>query len=108
MESPETAPPPTSPPSVPHVGVIAFEYGFTLSRATVPAGKVVFDFVNHGQDAHNLNVQSGEEPVLGSFANTPSEGVGEQQLIMRPGSYTLFCSLPEHEQRGMKATLIVE
>jgi uncharacterized cupredoxin-like copper-binding protein len=26
---------------------------------------------------------------------------------MRPGTYVLFCSLPEHEAKGMRATLTV-
>jgi len=29
-------------------------------------------------------------------------------VILRPGSYTLFCSLPGHEAKGMKATLVVK
>jgi plastocyanin len=99
---------PTLPPSVPHVEVTAFEYGFTLSRTTVPAGKVVFDFVNHGQDEHNLNILPSEGPLAGQFANTPSEDSSEQDVILKAGAYTLFCSLPEHEKKGMKATLVVE
>ena len=88
--------------------VTAVEYGFTLSRTTVPAGKVVLEFVNHGQDEHNLNVALGEGPLAGSFANTPSGDVVDQTIELRPGAYTLFCSLPEHEKKGMKATLVVE
>jgi len=98
----------TPPPSIPRVEVTAVEFRYTLSRTTVPAGKVIFDFVNHGQDEHNLNVQPGEGPVAGSFANTPSRGMAEQEMVLRPGTYTLFCSLPEHESKGMKATLVVE
>jgi len=90
------------------VQVTAVEYHFTLSRTTVPAGKVIFDFVNHGQDEHNLNVAPGEEPTVGSLANAPAKGVEQLQLQLRPGTYTLFCSLPEHEKKGMKATLVVE
>ena len=63
---------------------------------------------NKGQDEHNLNVVPGEGPVAGAFANTPSKGISDQQVILRAGSYTLFCSLPEHKQKGMKATLLVE
>jgi uncharacterized cupredoxin-like copper-binding protein len=29
-------------------------------------------------------------------------------VTLRPGTYTLFCSLPEHEHKGMHATLTVE
>ena len=96
------------PEAVPHVQVTAVEYRFSLSRASVPAGKVIFEFVNRGQDEHNLNVAPGEGPLAGSFANAPSGAVSDQELELHPGSYTLFCSLPEHEQKGMKATLVVE
>lgn len=96
------------PPSIPHVQVSAVEYSFSLSRTTVPAGEVVLEFVNDGQDEHNLHLEGGEGPLSESIGNTPSKGVSDLHLEMRPGSYTLFCSLPTHEARGMKATLTVE
>ncbi|MEA2215716.1 MAG: hypothetical protein QOK19_1277 [Solirubrobacteraceae bacterium] len=98
----------TAPPSLTHVQVTAVEYHFTLSRTTVPAGRVAFDFVNAGQDEHNLNLLSGEGSIGGSFPGTPSKGIRDQTFEMRRGTYTLFCSLPEHEAKGMKATLTVE
>jgi plastocyanin len=103
----EANPPPQGPPSIPHVQVTAVEYRFALSRTTVPAGKVIVQFVNHGQDEHNLNLLS-EGTLAGSFQNTASHGTAQEQLELRPGTYTLFCSLPEHEQKGMKATLVVQ
>lgn len=106
---PSETPSEVEPPSVPHVQVSAVEYSFTLSRTSVPAGKVILQFVNDGQDEHNLQITEGEEgPLAGSFADTPSKGVGQLQLEMRSGSYTLFCSLHGHEAKGMKATLTVE
>jgi plastocyanin len=99
---------PTAPPSVTHVQVTAVEFHFTLSRATVPAGKVVFEFVNDGQDEHNLNMLTGDGRAAGSFADARAGAISSQTVEMRPGTYTLFCSLPEHEQKGMKATLVVE
>jgi plastocyanin len=101
-------PTPVGPPSIPHVQVTAVEYSFTLSRSTVPAGKVVFEFVNNGQDEHNLNVASAKGELASSFADTPSKGVHDQTVEMHSGSYVLFCSLPEHESKGMKATLVVQ
>jgi plastocyanin len=99
--------PEPAPPSVPHVQVTAVEYGLTLSRSSVPAGKVVLELVNRGQDEHNLNAAPPEGPPTASIANTASGGVVDETIEMRPGSYTLFCSLPGHEQKGMKATLVV-
>ena len=97
------------PPAIPHVQVSAVEYSFSLSRTTVPAGKVIMQFVNDGQDAHNLHIdQAGEGAEAGAFPNTPSKGIGQLELELQPGSYTLLCSLPTHEAKGMKATLTVE
>jgi plastocyanin len=97
-----------APPSVPHVQVIAVEYHYTLSRTTVPAGKVALQFVNNGQDEHNLNVLSGEGELETSFPKTVSHGVRETTVDLRKGNFTLFCSLPEHEAKGMHATLTVQ
>jgi plastocyanin len=96
------------PPSIPHVQVNAVEYSFSLSRTSVPAGKVVLEFRNDGQDEHNLNIAPAEGPSEEPVGNTPSQGVDDVNLEMHPGSYTLFCSLPTHEAKGMKATLTVE
>jgi plastocyanin len=99
---------PGEPPVLPHVQVSAVEYAFTLSRTTVPAGKVVLQFVNDGQDEHNLEVAPPEGPLAGSFETAPAKAVSNLTVELHPGSYTLFCSLPTHEQKGMKATLTVE
>jgi len=100
--------PAAGPPVIPHVQITAVEFRLTLSRSSVPHGKVIFQFVNNGQDEHNVNLQPAEGPAAGSFPNTPSKGVVSQTIEMRAGAYTLFCSLPEHEQKGMRATLTVE
>jgi plastocyanin len=105
-EAPEVSEP--EPPSIPHIQVNAVEYSFSLSRTSVPAGKVVLEFRNDGQDPHNLNIAPSEGPSEEPVGNTPSQGVDDVSLEMRPGSYTLFCSLPTHEAKGMKATLTVE
>jgi plastocyanin len=105
-ESPAEPPPPT------HVQVTAQDtegFRFVLSRTTVPAGKVIIEFVNHGQDEHNLHtLEPGEGSEGGSLPNTAPGGHPQLSLEMRPGSYTLFCSLPGHEAKGMKATLVVQ
>jgi plastocyanin len=98
--------PPAPPPSVPHVLITADEWSFSLSRTSVPAGKVVLGLVNHGQDEHNLNATS-EGSLAGSLPNTDPGELRQLTLDMHAGSYKLFCSLPEHESRGMRGTLTV-
>ena len=84
------------------------EYSFTLSRTRVPAGKVILELVNHGQDEHNLNAALAEQAPAGSLPDTSAGAVRDQTVELRPGSYTLFCSLSGHASKGMKATLVVE
>jgi plastocyanin len=104
---PVEAPPPPAGPT--HVQVTAEDteaFRFVLSRPSVPAGKVILEFVNHGQDEHNLNAVNGEE-VAGSIPNTTPNAHPTLTLTLHPGSYTLFCSILDHEAKGMKATLLV-
>jgi plastocyanin len=103
---------PPTPPAPTHVEVTAEDsesFRFVLSRSSVPAGKTIIEFVNHGQDEHNLNAAEGSAgEVVGSLPNTPSNGHLSLTVDLKPGSYTLFCSLPGHAAKGMKATLTVE
>lgn len=97
----------------PHVEVTAEDteaFRFVLSRPSVPAGQVIVEFVNHGQDEHNLNaLEPGGEPVpSGSLPDTAPNAHPSLTLNLRAGSYTFFCSIKDHEAKGMKATLKVE
>jgi plastocyanin len=99
---------PSGPPAPARVQVIAKEYSFTLSRPEVPSGEVIIELVNRGEDMHNMHVlepTEGSEP--GALPNTEPGGVRDLKVKLHAGSYTLFCSLPGHEAKGMKATLIV-
>jgi plastocyanin len=102
---------PTAPTGPVHVQVTAEDseaFRFVLSRPSVPAGKVIVEFVNHGQDEHNLNaLEQSEGTIAGSLPNTAPNAHPTLTLTLKPGSYTLFCSLPGHEAKGMKATLLV-
>jgi plastocyanin len=90
------------------VQIIAKEYSFTLSRTEIPAGRVILEFVNNGEDEHNLHaVEPTKGSEAGEVANTASGAHEDLTLTMRAGRYTLFCSLPKHEEKGMKATLVV-
>lgn len=101
---------PTAPTGPAHVQVIATEYHLALSQTEVPAGKVIVNFVNNGQDEHNLN--TAESAAAGAesspvFAATKSGAHPELAINMHAGAYTLFCSLPGHRAKGMEATLVV-
>lgn len=91
------------------LGVKSSEYYFVLSRPKVRAGELTVELNNQGQDAHNLNLQLlGEEGEVDSIPETQSLQRSVAHFDLEPGTYRLWCSLPEHEEKGMHTTLIVE
>jgi plastocyanin len=108
--SSEPAPLPTEPEPVSNrLGVKSAEYLFILSRPSVAAGAVTIELNNQGEDPHNLNLQreGSEEPVL-EIAETASQQHQVAQFDLPAGTYRLWCSLPEHDEKGMHATLVVD
>jgi plastocyanin len=97
----------------PHVEVTAEDttaFRFFLSRPAVPAGQVIVEFVNHGQDEHNLNAvePAKKETASPPPENTPAGAHRALTLNLHAGSYNFFCSLADHRAKGMEATLKVE
>ncbi len=91
------------------IAVKSNEYYFVLSRPKVRSGEITVELNNQGQDAHNLNLQlQGEEGEEFSIPETQSLQHSVAHFDLAPGTYRLWCSLPEHEEKGMHTTLIVE
>ena len=94
-----------------HMLVIAQEWSLTLSRGTVPHGVLSVELYDRGQDAHNLNIRHLRRGHPFGAAQhvslTQSGDVTKAGWHLRPGRYILYCSLPGHEHRGMKAFLVV-
>ena len=110
---PPTPPPPASPPPEPDPGparlsVKATEFSFTLSRPSLTPGEAIVELNNQGEDPHNLKlrIEGSEEPPLEVSEAGPQES-RTAAFDLAAGSYRLWCSLPEHEEKGMKATLLV-
>jgi hypothetical protein len=83
-------------------------FSLSLSRSFVVSGEVIVELNNQGQDPHNLNVRlagSGDPPLEVGEAGPGESRVGH--LSLSPGSYRLWCSLPQHEEWGMKVDLEV-
>jgi plastocyanin len=103
---PQEEPEPEGPVS--NLGVKAVEWSYTLSRPEVSAGKVIVELNNQGEDSHNLKLQregSGDPPLAVPEA-TPDEHT-TASFNLPVGTYRLYCSLFEHDERGMHATLLV-
>jgi hypothetical protein len=95
-----------APPA--RVQVVAVEYNFGLSRASIKSGWALIDFVNMGEDPHNLRLQRvGGTRVYVFPTLAPGDNeVGHYKLL--PGRFRLWCSIADHRARGMTATLTVK
>ncbi len=113
----EAAPPPPAPaePAAPSGGgetaldVAADPSGalkFDKTELTAPAGSVVIHFTNDSEVPHNLSVEGDGVDVEGeTFQGGGSKDTTLDNLA--PGTYTFYCSVPGHEQAGMKGTLTI-
>jgi plastocyanin len=91
------------------VQVTAKEFYFLLAPGrTVKSGKAVVQFVNYGQDPHDLLVQrNGTTKVYRVPTVQPGDHF-DLSLTLTPGKYTLWCGIANHAALGMKTTLIVK
>jgi plastocyanin len=97
------AEPVAKPKIVTTVAVTEYEYGFKLSRQTVPAGRVTFVMRNSGAIVHNfdlIGVKSGAFLVSGQRAT--------MTVTLKHGEYTYVCSVKYHAAQGMQGTLYVK
>ena len=100
---------PVIAPGPARLSVRAFEYGYLLSRPSVASGELILEFDNQGEDSHNLSIapEGSADPPLVHYAETPSLERASQRFSLAPGTYRLWCDLPEHDSRGMHSTLTV-
>jgi plastocyanin len=92
--------------------VSAQEHSFVLSRKTIKAGPALIQFLNRGEDPHDLRLRrvSGRGVTARrtlAVPETPSGDLAELEARLPAGRYKLWCSLPGHAQLGMRATLRV-
>lgn len=105
---PEPSPEPEPETGPPRLSVKALEFSFTLSRPTLPAGEAIVELNNQGEDPHNLKLQlegSEGEPLEIAEAGPLEHRTAKFDLAA--GTYRLWCSLPQHDEWGMNASLVV-
>jgi len=107
---PSLAPASRTEPVPDRVQVRGSEFDLILSKTKLRPGRAIVQFVNAGEDAHDLRLQrlgpSGQEgPELGVGEVAPGEYANLDTHLRKATSYVLWCSLKEHRQLGMEATL---
>jgi hypothetical protein len=101
-------PPPPHPRPTVALGAHESEYHIRLTRQSVPAGRVVLEMANLGQDPHDLNLVHVGGSGLGYAFGQIGPGTHRTRTVaLSAGTWRLWCSLPGHEAKGMHATLRV-
>lgn len=74
------------------------------SYDVLEAGSIELNVYNYGEDDHNLTIRGvdGAAVFLAPGDNT------QLDVTLAPGTYTLYCSLQDHEARGMWLQLSVK
>lgn len=102
------APAPASPAPEPpaRLLVTAREYSLGLSRPKVDAGPAIVELYDYGEDTHNLQLQRvGGAHVFSLGEVDPGETARLELRLRRHSTYRLWCSIADHEARGMATTL---
>ena len=94
-------------PAPARVQIGADEFGYALSRQSIPAGPAIVQLANFGEDEHDLRLQRIGGPRIYRVGTVRPGKVGELESRFLPGRFRLWCSLADHRARGMRATLLV-
>jgi hypothetical protein len=97
-------------PAPARVQVRGSEFNLTLSKTKVKPGRAIVQFLNSGEDPHDLRLQrlgpaGAEGPELGLGEVEPGEYANLDTRLRKRSSYVLWCSLLDHRELGMEATL---
>jgi uncharacterized cupredoxin-like copper-binding protein len=87
--------------------VNAKEWSLMLSRQSLKAGDARIQLFNAGEDAHDLRLRRIGGTHTLTIAETRPGRLTELHMVLRPGKWKLWCSLPGHAKAGMRATLTV-
>jgi len=102
VEKPEPAKAAEATGAAKTVQVQETEFKIAPATLTVAAGKVTFVVKNAGKIPHDLSLSKTQKtPAIAAG------GTAKLTVTLAKGTYTLYCSVPGHEQLGMKATLTV-
>jgi uncharacterized cupredoxin-like copper-binding protein len=93
----------TEKPAETKVPVSETEFKITLGSTSFKAGEITFEVKDDGKIPHDLAIKGTtdktKEIAPGSNA--------ELKVTLKPGTYVLYCSIPGHEQAGMKQSITV-
>ena len=89
------------------VQAVGNEYRFSLSRSSVPAGRVTIELANLGEDPHNFKLRRIGGTHVYTIGETLPGARTTKTLKLRHGRFKYWCSVANHKALGMKGRLRV-
>ncbi len=96
---------PQATPSVVKVSALASGLAYNTKVLRAHPGKIKLMFTNLSPLNHNVRIESGEHELGGT--KVIGRGKTVAYLSLKKGAYNFYCSVPGHEDAGMKGKLIV-
>ena len=96
---------PAAAPSVTKVTALASGLKYNTKVLRAHPGKIKLVFTNHSMLQHDVRIESGEHELGGT--KTIGKGQAVASVSLKKGTYNFYCSVPGHEDAGMKGKLIV-
>ena len=89
------------------VQAVADEFSLTLSRLSVPNKRAKIELANFGENPHDLRLRRVGGHRTFVIPETPPGERKTRTFDLRPGRYRVWCSVADHHELGMRATLRV-
>ncbi len=80
------------------------EYAIALDKTQIKAGSITFNVKNVGSLPHNLEIKELSKVT----ENIDAGKTATLTVDLKPGTYTVICNIPGHEQLGMKISITVQ
>ncbi len=82
------------------------QLAYQFTKATAKSGQVTLLSKNDAPVPHDISIKGGGVDEQGD--QVTDGGTSKLSVKLKPGKYTYYCSVPGHEQGGMKGTLTVK
>jgi uncharacterized cupredoxin-like copper-binding protein len=93
----------TAKPAETKVPVSETEFKITLGSTNLKAGDITFEVADDGKIPHDLAIKGTSDKTKEIAPGSNAE----LKVTLKPGKYVLYCSIPGHEQAGMKQSITV-
>ena len=90
-----------------HLSASKTALAFNVKTLKAKPGKVTLVMTNPSSMSHDVALKGGglKAPVVGKIVG--KGGTSTVSATLKKGTYEFYCSVPGHEQAGMKGTLTV-